>query len=200
MTLYGTLQAVLPPLLRTAFSFKVTGLEHIPQTGGAIIAANHISLLDPPVLGASLSRPVHFMAKKELFSNPAFGWLIEKLNAFPVQRGAADRVAIRKALLLLEQGQLIGIFPEGTRSKNGLLGSPEPGVALIAAKAGVPVIPVAIAGTNAIGRSWRLPQFTVAFGSPVYPAAGKTDREALDRLSAAMMQAIGGLLGQSVSD
>lgn len=195
MTLYGVLQTVLPIVLKAVFALEVSGTENIPKTSGAIIAANHISLLDPPVLGAALPRPVHFMAKKELFANPLFAWVIEKLNAFPVQRGTADRVAIRKALLLLEQQALVGIFPEGTRSKSGALGNPEPGVALIAAKAGAPIIPVAIAGTNGIGRSGlRLPQFKVAFGRPIYPAPDKTDRESLELLSQSLMRAINELL------
>jgi 1-acyl-sn-glycerol-3-phosphate acyltransferase len=135
-----------------------------------------------------------------LFANPVFAWVIKRLNAFPVQRGAADRVAIRKALLLLEQQELLGIFPEGTRSKTGVLGDPEPGVALIAAKAGAPIVPAAIFGTNQFGKcGFRLPKFAVVFGSPIYPEPGKTDRESLEILSQSMMKAIANLLSEANS-
>ncbi|MDF2501091.1 MAG: 1-acyl-sn-glycerol-3-phosphate acyltransferase [Anaerosporomusa subterranea] len=195
MTLYGVMQAVLSVIFKLGFAIKVSGVENIPKTGGAVIASNHISLLDPPVLGVALPRRVHFMAKKELFANPVFAWVIEKLNAFPVQRGTADRVAIRKALSLLEQQELLGIFPEGTRSKTGALGNPEPGVALIAAKAGAPIVPTAIFGTNQVGKcGFRLPRFAVAFGPPIYPEPGKTDRDSLEILSQSMMKEIGRLL------
>jgi 1-acyl-sn-glycerol-3-phosphate acyltransferase len=176
-------------------------MENIPKTGGAVIASNHISVLDPPVLGVALPRQVHFMAKQELFANPVFAWVIKKLNAFPVHRGAADRVAIRKALSLLEQQKLVGIFPEGTRSKTGVLGAAEPGVALIAAKAGAPIIPTAIFGTNQVGtHGFRLPGFAVVFGSPIYPEPGKTDRDSLEKLSQSMMAAITKLLAEANSN
>jgi 1-acyl-sn-glycerol-3-phosphate acyltransferase len=200
VTLYGILHVVLSFVFKLGFAMNVSGVENIPKTGGAVIASNHISLWDPPVLGAALRRPVHFMAKKELFANPVFAWVIKRLNAFPVQRGAADRVAIRKALLLLEQQELLGIFPEGTRSKTGVLGDPEPGVALIAAKAGAPIVPTAIFGTNQFGKcGFRLPKFAVVFGSPIYPEPGKTDRESLEILSQSMMKAIANLLTEANS-
>ena len=191
MTLYSVLVIVLSALFRIFFRMKVHGIENIPRSGGVVIASNHISVLDPPILGVAASRTLHFMAKRELFANTFFGWLIAKLNAFPVQRGAPDRVAIRKALSLLEQGEVLGIFPEGTRSKNGILGTAEPGVAMIAAKAGVPIIPAAIFGANQIGKTGLLPpKFSVIFGTPIMPEAGRVDRIAIDQLSDEMMKAI----------
>lgn len=194
MNLYGFLQTIFPPLFRWLFSLQVVGAENLPKTGGAIIASNHISLWDPPLLGTALPRPIHFMAKQELFENPVLAWVIKQLNAFPVQRGSADRVAIRKALALLEQQKIVGIFPEGTRSKTGELGMPEPGMALIAAKAGVPIVPTAIFGTNQFQGGFPLPNFSVVVGAPIYPEPGKNDRESLDRLSQAVMRSINELL------
>lgn len=196
MMLYNLLDSILGLLFRIVFRLRVVGLENIPVSGGAIIASNHISNFDPPLLGVAANRPLHFMAKKELFANPVFAWVITKLNAFPVQRGTADRVAIRKALSVLEQGQVLGIFPEGTRSKTGALGSPEPGVALIAAKSGAPIVPAAIIGTNQVGKSLLPPRFTVIFGLPIYPLEGKSDKEQLEQLSKQMMDAISRLLRQ----
>lgn len=194
MNLYGFLQVIFPPMFRWLFSLQVVGVENLPKTGGAVIASNHISLWDPPLLGTALPRPIHFMAKQELFENPVFSWVIRQLNAFPVQRGSADRVAIRKALALLEQQELVGIFPEGTRSKTGQLGTSEPGMALIAAKAGVPIVPTALFGTNQFQGGFTLPNFTVIIGTPIYPEPGKNDRESLDRLSQTVMRSINDLL------
>lgn len=195
--MYQLLAWFLRLIFRIAFRLQVTGTEHILSSGGAIIAANHISLLDPPVLGVAITRKVHFMAKKELFANPLFAWLITQLKAFPVQRGAPDRVAIRTAISLLSTGELVGIFPEGTRSKTGILRAPEPGVALIAAKAGAPIVPAAIIGTNKVRFGLRQPSFIVAFGCPIQPEQGKTDRETLEKLGSAIMNSIADLVARN---
>lgn len=193
--MYNLIKTFFCGLFTVLFRWKVTGLENIPSEGGVIIAANHISLWDPPVIGTRSPRPIHFMAKEELFKIPVFGWAIRKLNSFPVRRGGADRGAIRTALELLNQGKIVGIFPEGTRSKTGKLGNPAPGVALIAAKAGVPVVPAAVIGTNKVfSHGCFLPQFRVKFGQPIYVVKGKMDKEALDDLSTRMMGAISRLL------
>lgn len=194
MTIYQIIQPVVSCSFKHLFKLQAQGLENIPD-GGAIIASNHITLLDPPAIGAALHRPIHFMAKQELFLNPAFAWIITKLNAFPVQRGTPDRNAIRRALKLLTQQQLLGIFPEGTRSKTGALGDAEPGVALIAAKLGMPIVPTAIINNpQTIFGRWQRPRLTITFGSAIYPEPKKTDRETLNQLSQTMMNAIADLL------
>ncbi len=180
------------------FRWQISGAENIPKQGGVIIAANHISLWDPPVVGTAVPRPLHFMAKEELFANGILRFIITALNAFPVKRGTADRSAIRKALALLAQGELLGLFPEGTRSKNGELGNPEAGVAMIALKANVPIIPAAIIGTNKVfSKESFLPQFKIYFGKPVYPDAKAEYREDMSLLSAKIMQEIAKLQNEA---
>lgn len=156
-------------LFRVLCRCRVTGLENVPA-GGAIIAPNHQSFLDIPLVGFVLhKRRTHFMAKSELFVNPVFNWIIRTLLAFPVKRGAPDRTAIRYSIEILQKGELLAIFPEGTRSKDGRLGEAEPGLALIAAKAGVPIIPVGISGSNLIfsKTSW-FPRLKITFGKPIH--------------------------------
>jgi 1-acyl-sn-glycerol-3-phosphate acyltransferase len=181
-------------LFSSVFRWRTSGIENVPA-GGVIIAANHISLWDPPVIGTALPRKVHFMAKEELFANPVFGWIISKLGAFPVKRGAADRTAIRTALRLLESGSILAIFPEGTRSKDGKLGSPEAGLALLALKSGVPIVPAAIIGTNKIFRDNQvLPKFRVIFGKPILLNRDIAGKESMEIMSTQVMAEISQLL------
>jgi len=192
--LYNLCRVTAALLFKLAFRWQVTGRENIPKTGGVIVAANHVSLLDPPVLGAALPRKVRFMAKEELFRNAAFGYIITRLGAFPVRRGAPDRTAIRTALNLLEKGELLGMFPEGTRSKTGRLGEAEPGLALLAHRSGVPVVPAAIKGTNELFGSKFLPQVIVRFGKPLAPPSGRLDKETMDSYGRKVMAEIAALL------
>ena len=151
-------------IFKIFFNCKIEGLENIPIKKGVVIASNHVSLLDPPLIGTFLPREIHFMAKEELFQIPVFGYIITKLKAFPVKRGTADRVAIKKAISLLSDGGCLGVFPEGTRSNDGNLGSAEPGMSLIAIKADVPVIPTAVVIENnkILGANIK-----IKFGTPI---------------------------------
>lgn len=126
------------------FKIKVEGKENIPEEkGGYIIASNHVSNNDPPMVGVVFKGKYTFMAKDELFHvNKLFTWLITKLGAFPVKRGSKDFSSLDKAIDSLKEGRIFVIFPEGTRSKTGELGKPKSGVTLVAARAKVPVVPV----------------------------------------------------------
>ena len=127
--------------------FKVLGRERLPTCGPYIVAANHISYMDPPIVGCALTVPAYFMAKKELFDIPVFRRVIRRMGAFPVRRGSADRGAMKAALTMLESGENVAIFPEGTRHNPGELGEAGPGFGWLVHKARVAVVPVGIAGS-----------------------------------------------------
>jgi 1-acyl-sn-glycerol-3-phosphate acyltransferase len=150
---------------------EIYGVENVPATGGAVVAPNHVSYLDPPIVAACLPRPTYFMAKRELFEVPFLGWFIHTHRAFPVERGTADTAALRHAIDVVRQGQLLIIFPEGTRSQDGTIGEGELGCALVAGRACVPIIPCAVVGTDRMlprgARFLRRARIYVAFGEPV---------------------------------
>jgi 1-acyl-sn-glycerol-3-phosphate acyltransferase len=128
---------------------KAYNVENMPRKGGVILAPNHVSFIDPPAVGSGIRfRPVRFMAKIELFKIPVLGFLIRAVGSFPVRQNTADRTAIRKALELLEKGELVCIFPEGTRSPDGKLTEAQPGLGMVALKSRVPIVPAALIGTD----------------------------------------------------
>ncbi len=176
---------------------KKEGIEKIPQKGPVIVASNHISNWDPIMVGISLTRPVHFMAKVELFNNKILGKLLTALHAFPVKRGAADRKAIRQALELLEEGKVLGIFPEGARKKVLPDAQVQNGVALLALKSGAPIIPIACIGTDKdFPLGWFRP-LLVKVGDPVNldkHKGQKISSALLEEVSEAIMQEINSLL------
>lgn len=177
------------------FRLQVIGLDNIPLDKPLIIASNHISNLDPPTLGVACKvRPINFMAKIELFQTPIFSWAIRKLGAFPVKRGASDKNAIKTALDKLRSNLVVGIFPEGTRSKDGNLGNVGTGVITIAAKAKAVVVPTAIVGTNKISLKNLFPKIKVAFGEPIYLPEKIDDKELFVEYTDKMMQQIKELL------
>lgn len=154
---------------------RIRGQENIPATGPVLMAANHIHNFDPIAMNCSSTRPLFFMAKKELFKQPQFSALIRSMGAFPVDRERVDRVALRHAGLLLDEGLVVAILPEGTRSVTHALKQGNPGAALIVQGRDVPIVPVAITGTQylpvdskrAKGR-WLFGRITVTFGKPFY--------------------------------
>ena len=149
------------------YNVKVEGKENIPQDTGFIIASNHRSFADPPLVAVtSKCSKFSFVAKEELFKNPLFGWLIRKLGAFPVVRGKGDMKVISDAVERLEEGRILVIFPEGTRSKDGKLGRGKTGVALIAAISKAVVVPTAVVFE---GKLRFRKKVTVKFGKPIQP-------------------------------
>jgi glycerol-3-phosphate dehydrogenase (NAD(P)+) len=144
---YWVVRAVLQPAILLWFRVSRTGHRNIPD-GPVILAANHRSFLDPFVIGICLRRPIYFVAKKELFRNRIQAWLLNCLGAFPVRRGESDEESVRTAMELLERGQAVVIFPEGTRIRSGSLAKPKRGVGRLALESGAAVVPVAVTGTE----------------------------------------------------
>ncbi len=169
------------------FDLKVYGRHNIPAEGGVLMISNHQSYLDPAILGAQLWRPMSYLAKSDLWKNPVFGWLITRLNAFPVRQGAGDVGAIKETIRRLEEGHLLNIFPEGSRTEDGELLPIQPGAALVIRKAGVPVVPAVIEGSYACWpRGQLLPspgRIRILIGEPmqVDHLKGKQIVEAIDR-------------------
>jgi len=151
---YWPTRAAIQPLLMLLFWLKRIGREHIPPTGGVILAPNHRSFLDPWVVGICLRRPAYFVAKSELFENRLLGWFLNSLGAFPIRRGESDAEAMETARRLVERGEALLIFPEGTRIRRGSLGDPKRGVGRLALETGAPVVPVAVMGTERARRGF----------------------------------------------
>ena len=176
--------------------WRVEGRDNIPAEGAVILAPNHQSLLDPPLVGVSCGRWSFIMAKSELFKG-VVGWAIEQMGSFPVRRGGADRAAFKTARRVLEQGQPLLVFPEGTRTRMGQLGRAEPGLLMIAHAAKCPVVPVSIGGTER-AFSPRRPGFRfvrarITFGKPVdfsHEYAQKGGRELFEHMGEKLMSEI----------
>ncbi len=126
---------------------RVEGLEHLPASGAYILVGNHISWLDPPMIEFALGVPIRYMAKQELFAVPVIGFVLRAIGNFPVRRGESDRRALGTALRVLEAGQPLGFFPEGTRSRDGVLHRARPGIAFLARRSGAPLVPFGVSGT-----------------------------------------------------
>ena len=155
-------------ILKIFWRFKRVGAEHIPKSGGVIIASNHVAYVDPPFLGAVTPRELFYMAKAELFSNALFGWLIRKYNAIPVTRGAFDRRAITRVVELLREGKGLLLFPDGTRSRDGKFLDPKLGLGKIALEAGVPIIPAYIHNSGKLFTSFiRRKRLLIGFDAPI---------------------------------
>ncbi|TME04721.1 MAG: 1-acyl-sn-glycerol-3-phosphate acyltransferase [Chloroflexi bacterium] len=179
--------------------FRVEGLENVPRDGPLIVCANHAGTIDPPLVPAFLPRSDSWnMAKSEYFRGPVMRWLFVQYHAFPVIRHTADRAALRRSFDLLRAGQVLVIYPEGTRVDSGVLATPEPGAGFIAQLCGCPVLPVALTGTPEClpkGALWprRVP-VTIRYGKPLLlmqkRASGErvSHQEASDRIMLAIAE------------
>lgn len=153
---YLTIRALFVPFFLIYLRMKRIGRDHIPRRGPLILASNHRSFLDPFVIGTLVRRPVYYMAKRELFEKRFQGWVLNALGAFPVDRGTGDSGAMETARAILARGDCVVIFPEGTRTRTGPLKAPRRGVGRLALETGAPVVPIAVAGTDAVRRGWRV--------------------------------------------
>ncbi|WP_375103452.1 lysophospholipid acyltransferase family protein [Paenibacillus sp. RS8] len=174
--IYVFCRGLLRLIYAIVFPLKIVGEENVPKEGGVLLCANHISLLDPMTIGIKLDRQVKYMAKAELFEVPVLGWLINKLGAFPVKRGGVSKESIKTALNTLRSGNVMGIFPEGTRNSDA--GVAKKGAASFALRSGAAVVPAAIVGEY---KPFR--RMVVVYGAPIdlsqFVGAGSESLEAV---------------------
>ncbi len=193
MRLYAFLMVIIRGLVWILWRPHYDGVENLPKSGAVVFCGNHIHWADPVLMACASRRQLHFMAKQELFALPILKWLLPHVGMFPVKRGRVDTGAIRTALSYLGRGEVLGIFPEGTRSKTGALLEFLNGAAYFAVKSGAVIVPVAISG------SYRLfSRMRVRVGNPidVVPYSKEARGSAhLDELSHHLMQEIAKLRG-----
>ena len=168
---YHLIHVIVRPLFSSLFKFQVFGAENLPARGGVLLMSNHASFVDPVFLGAAVNRNLRYMARSTLFKPGLVDKFLRLMNAFPVQRGSADRAAIRRALKVLADDELLLIFPEGTRTVDGSLGKALPGIGLIAQKTEASVVPVYLSGSQDVlprkAKMIRTAKVTVSFGKPL---------------------------------
>jgi 1-acyl-sn-glycerol-3-phosphate acyltransferase len=162
VTFYSFARSVVAGVIKPLYRIEVIGLEHFPKDRGVLLCTNHIHNFDPLVVGITAPRPVHFMAKEELFNVPVLGDIVRKCNAFPVKRGKGDRESLRAGLKVLKDGNVFGLFPEGTRSKTGEIGKGLSGAGFFALRTEADVVPCAI-----IGPYKSLKTLKVVYGKPI---------------------------------
>ena len=183
---YWSVRAVVRCFIKLYFRLEVRGAEHVPLKGGCILTPNHASFLDPPIVGSGVSkRVVHFMARDNLFDAPVLGWWYRKIGTIAIDRTKGDLAALRSAIQYLKSGNVVCLFPEGTRSLDGAIQEAKGGVGFLIAKSGVPVVPVYLDGTYRAwpkGSIWIKPaKIRVTFGQAIRPEElqimrnGKTD-------------------------
>jgi 1-acyl-sn-glycerol-3-phosphate acyltransferase len=177
----------IQPLVKTFAPFRNYGVERVPAEGGCVIAANHFHWIDPPLVGAACPRTIAFVAKIEAHRVPGLGQLIRAFGTIAVRRGESDRDAVRAMLDAARAGSAVGLFVEGTRQRSGEPGHVQPGAAMVAIQAGVPVVPVAVHGTQ----RWRVGNWapvSLAWGTPLtlddLPKGGRGYREGSARIEA----------------
>ncbi|PWA12438.1 1-acyl-sn-glycerol-3-phosphate acyltransferase [Pueribacillus theae] len=176
---------------KTFNRLTIVGKDNIPVDKGVLLCSNHISNFDPPLVGVATPRKVRFMAKAELFSNPIMKWLMNALGTFPVKRGLNDKQALRNGINILNNGEVLGFFPEGTRSKTGKLGSGLAGAGFFALRSDAVVVPCAIVGSYK-----PFKKIIIIFGKPVNFKEYSEKMSAKDA-TAIIMEQISGLLESS---
>jgi 1-acyl-sn-glycerol-3-phosphate acyltransferase len=186
---YRVARAILLAVCKVAFRVRVQGREKVPVSGPYVVAPSHRSIVDIFLTGFVTPRRIRFMAKQELFRNRVLAWVIDLAGGIPVDRGSADRAALRAAQTALESGEPVAVFPEGTRNAGPLLGDLFDGAAYLATRLGVPVVPVAIGGSEEILPSGssrpHLHRVAVVIGDPILPARreGRARREDIRQMT-----------------
>ncbi|MGG3470803.1 lysophospholipid acyltransferase family protein [Neobacillus pocheonensis] len=185
MTFYSFAKSVAYGVFKPWYRVQAIGVENIPKEGGVLLCCNHINNFDPIILGIMASRPVHYMAKEEIFRVPVLGGIVRKCNAFPVKRGMSDREALRKGLSVLKDGHVLGLFPEGTRSKTGELGKGLAGAGFFALKTDAYVVPCAI-----IGPYKSLRKLKVVYGQPIAMEEARKTKASAEQVTELIMSEI----------
>lgn len=195
MNLYTFGKALVKTALTPLYRFEILGTEKFPEEGGILICSNHIHALDPPVVGMTSPRVVHFMAKEELFKVPVLGKILPQVNAFPVKRGMSDREALRNALKILKNGDVVGLFPEGTRSDDGVLKPGLSGAGFFALRGNADVMPCAIIGPYKPFRKVK-----VVYGEPVLMEEYRERKASAEEVTAVIMASIQKLLDENTNN
>ncbi|WP_277673420.1 lysophospholipid acyltransferase family protein [Piscibacillus halophilus] len=190
--IYKFAKNVVSLIFHILFRIKVEGKENVPKKGPVIICSNHISNFDPPLVGITSPRVIHFMAKEELFEKGWLKTLLSHLNAFPVKRGMRDRNALRNGLKRLEEGHTLGLFPEGTRSKNGEVKKGLAGAGFFAMRSNATVIPCAIIGTYE-----KFSKLKVVYGPPIQFDSLKKEKPSAQEVTDEIMDHIKRLLDEN---
>lgn len=207
MTFYRFMRFFVVGYVRVVYRARVVGLEHVPRTGPYIIAPSHRSMLDIPLAGAITTRRIRFMGKAPLFRVPVLGTIFRALGGFPVERDGGDVGPVRDSLRILQEGEPLVVYPEGSRQRGRDIAPLQPGAAYLAAKAGVPIVPLGIAGAEETFRTrpGRLPGFgriIVVVGEPIPPPTRQgsiVKRSAVDELTATLHERLQKLLDESYS-
>ncbi|KZZ86434.1 MULTISPECIES: lysophospholipid acyltransferase family protein [Bacillaceae] len=189
MSLYQFGKNLVLVLFKPIYRMEVHGRENFPKSGSVLLCSNHIDNLDPPIVGACTPRMVHFMAKEELFTIPVLGKILLKVGAFPVKRGLSDREALRKGLKVLKDGEVLGLFPEGTRSKDGQLGKGLAGAGFFALRSDALIVPCAVVGPYKPFKKVR-----IYFGKPLDASEYRERKVTADEMTIVIMEQIRELL------
>lgn len=195
--LYYTGWSATRVVTKLFYRIKVSGQENIPRQGGFILASNHLSYFDPLLVGSWATRQVYFLAKQELFQNPVLGSIIRRTNALPLRRGTIDRTALDSCVEVIRHGYGLTFFPEGTRAKEGHFLDPKPGVGMVAVRAGCPIVPVYIRGSNHLGACLLgRDRLSITYGEPLpadWVASFEATKESYTEIARVVMERIAGL-------
>jgi 1-acyl-sn-glycerol-3-phosphate acyltransferase len=198
MLFYRIVRWMLTTGSRLLWRVKVVGVERVPSTGGFVLAPSHRSMMDIPLVAIPTTRRIRYMGKASLFRIPVLGWLFSTLGGFPVERDGTDRKAVRDSVAMLAAGEVLCVFPEGTRQNGPKIQPLQPGAAYLALRSGAPIVPVAIAGSEEILRDHKAPvphfgRVVIVVGEPIVPEArtsGVVARDKVDDLTATLFDAL----------